>query len=87
VYAEVVKGSDAKLPDDIVAELANPSGLYQMGILYFWIFDKSPGRLRTLEVIDRRPSSWSGCSASPTFRPAWSRKEDPHLVRSVAQGS
>jgi hypothetical protein len=26
--------------------------LYQMGILYFWIFDRSPGRLRTLEVID-----------------------------------
>ena len=23
-----------------------------MGILYFWIFDRSPGRLRTLEVID-----------------------------------
>ncbi|HEY8841574.1 MAG TPA: TetR family transcriptional regulator, partial [Candidatus Dormibacteraeota bacterium] len=53
LYAEVLKGSDARLPDDIVAELPTLLWLYQMGILYFWIFDKSPGRLRTLEVIDQ----------------------------------
>ena len=53
LYAEVVSGSDAKIPADLAAELPLLLWLYQMGILYFWIFDRSPGRLRTLEVIDQ----------------------------------
>jgi hypothetical protein len=48
----VVAGSDARIPADIKEMLPLTLWLYQMGILYFWIFDKSPGRLRTLEVID-----------------------------------
>jgi AcrR family transcriptional regulator len=53
MYAEVVRGSDARIPADVAAELPLLLWLYQMGILYFWIFDRSPGRLRTLEVIDQ----------------------------------
>ncbi|TMC77460.1 MAG: TetR/AcrR family transcriptional regulator, partial [Chloroflexi bacterium] len=52
LYAEVVRGSDARIPADIAEMLPLTLWLYQMGILYFWIFDRSPGRLRTLEVID-----------------------------------
>lgn len=52
LYAEVVAGSDARLPADIAAELPRLLWLYQMGVLYFWIMDASPGRLRTLELID-----------------------------------
>jgi AcrR family transcriptional regulator len=52
LYAEVVDGSDARVPADVAAMLPLTLWLYQMAILYFWIFDKSPGRLRTLEVID-----------------------------------
>src|SRR5207245_1162741 len=52
LYSEVVGGSDARIPADIAEMLPLTLWLYQMGILYFWIFDKSPGRLRTLEVID-----------------------------------
>jgi len=52
LYAEVVRGSDARVPADIAEMLPLTLWLYQMAILYFWIFDKSPGRLRTLEVID-----------------------------------
>jgi len=52
LYAEVVRGSDARVPADIAEMLPLTMWLYQMAILYFWIFDKSPGRLRTLEVID-----------------------------------
>ena len=53
LYAEVVKGSDARLPADLAAELPRLLWLYQMGVLYFWIMDASPGRLRTLELIDQ----------------------------------
>lgn len=52
LYAEIVNGSDARVPADIAEMLPLTLWLYQMAILYFWIFDKSPGRLRTLEVID-----------------------------------
>jgi len=52
LYGEVVNGSDARIPADIAEMLPLMLWLYQMGILYFWIFDRSPGRLRTLEVID-----------------------------------
>ncbi len=88
LYAEVVKGSDARLPDDIVTELPTLLWLYQMGILYFWIFDKSPGRLRTLEVIDQTTELMVrllGLANLPVLR--GSRKKILSLVRSVAQGS
>jgi AcrR family transcriptional regulator len=88
LYAEVVKGSDARLPDDIVAELPTLLWLYQMGILYFWIFDKSPGRLRTLEVIDQTTELMVrllGLANLPVLR--GSRKKVLSLVRSIAQGA
>jgi AcrR family transcriptional regulator len=52
LYATVVEGSDARIPPDVGAELPRLLWLYQMGVLYFWMLDGSPGRLRTLEVID-----------------------------------
>jgi AcrR family transcriptional regulator len=52
LYEAVVRGSEAKLPAEVAEELPRLLWLYQMGILYFWIMDRSPGRLRTLEVID-----------------------------------
>lgn len=52
LYSDVVTGSDARVPADIAEMLPLTLWLYQMAILYFWIFDRSPGRLRTLEVID-----------------------------------
>ena len=88
LYAEVLKGSDARLPDDIVAELPTLLWLYQMGILYFWIFDKSPGRLRTLEVIDQTTELMVrllGLANLPVLR--GSRKKILSLVRSVAHGA
>jgi AcrR family transcriptional regulator len=52
LFAELVAGSEARFPDEVAAELPRLLWLYQMGILYFWIMDRSPGRLRTLDVID-----------------------------------
>jgi AcrR family transcriptional regulator len=52
LYAEVVRGSEARVPADVEAELPRLLWLYQMGMLYFWMLDTSAGRLRTLEVVD-----------------------------------
>jgi AcrR family transcriptional regulator len=88
LYAEVVTGSDARLPADVAAELPTLLWLYQMGILYFWIFDRSTGRLRTLEVIDQTTDlivRLLGLANLPVLR--GSRKRVLGLVRSIAQGS
>lgn len=52
LYFEVVRGSNARLPAEVAAELPRLLWLYQMGVLYFWILDRSPARVRTLQLID-----------------------------------
>jgi AcrR family transcriptional regulator len=88
MYAEVVSGSNAKIPADMAAELPLLLWLYQMGILYFWIFDRSPGRLRTLEVIDQTADlivRLIGLANLPVLR--GSRRRVLSLVRSIAEGT
>jgi AcrR family transcriptional regulator len=52
LFAEVLAGSDARVPPDLAAELPNLLWLYQMGLILFWIHDLSPGRVRTYRLID-----------------------------------
>jgi AcrR family transcriptional regulator len=88
LYAEVVRGSDAKVPADVAAELPLLLWLYQMGILYFWVLDKSPGRLRTLEVIDQTTDlivRLLSLANLPILR--GSRRRVLALVRGIAEGS
>jgi AcrR family transcriptional regulator len=86
LYAEVVRGSDARIPADIAETLPLMLWLYQMGILYFWIFDKSPGRLRTLEVIDETTAlivRLVGLANLPVLR--GSRKRILALIKNVVE--
>ena len=88
MYAEVVSGSNAKIPADMAAELPLLLWLYQMGILYFWIFERSPGRLRTLEVIDQTTDlivRLISLANLPVLR--GSRRRVLSLVRSIAEGT
>ena len=85
LYAEVVSGSDARLPADVAAELPRLLWLYQMGVLYFWIMDSSPGRLRTLELIDETSElivQLLQVANLPLLRK--SRRRALELVRSIA---
>ncbi|HSS60852.1 MAG TPA: TetR family transcriptional regulator [Candidatus Limnocylindrales bacterium] len=87
LYAEVVRGSDARIPDDIAEMLPLTLWLYQMGILYFWIFDRSPGRLRTLEVIDETTDlivKLVGLANLPVLR--GSRRRVLSLMKSIVEG-
>jgi AcrR family transcriptional regulator len=86
LYAEVVNGSDARIPADIAEMLPLMLWLYQMGILYFWIFDRSPGRLRTLEVIDETTDlivRLIGLANVPILR--GSRKRILGMIKSIAE--
>ena len=88
LYAEVVGGSDARIPHDIAEQLPLVLWLYQMAILYFWIFDISPGRLRTLEVIDETTDlivKLISLANLPVLR--GSRKRVLGLIKSIVEGS
>lgn len=84
LYAEVLRGSDASIPADLGEELPPLLWLYQMGILYFWILDRSPRRLRTLEVIDETSDlvvRLIGLANLPPLRR--SRQRIQNLIRAV----
>ena len=88
LYAEVVTGSDTRIAPDIMAELPTLLWLYQMGILYFWIWDRSPGRLRTLDVIDQTTDlivRLLGLANLPVLKAP--RKRTLALIRRIAEGS
>ncbi len=54
LFAEVVRGAeDRKLPKDLKAELPELLWTYHMGIVLFWIHDRSPGRARTWRLMER----------------------------------
>jgi AcrR family transcriptional regulator len=87
LYADVVSGSDARIASDIAEMLPLTLWLYQMGILYFWIFDRSPGRLRTLEVIDETTDlivRLVGLANLPVLR--GSRKRVLSLMKAIVEG-
>ncbi len=88
LYAEVVSGSETRIAADIMSELPTLLWLYQMGILYFWIWDRSPGRLRTLDVIDQTTDlivRLLGLANLPVLGAP--RKRILTLIRSVAEGA
>src|SRR5688572_20478395 len=53
LFAKVVEGTKARIPKDLRAELPYLLWLYQMGIILFWIHDRSPKHRRTYRLIDR----------------------------------
>ena len=54
LYAEAVAGAvGLKVPADLRAELPELLWLYQMGVVLFWVHDRSPGARRTYALVDR----------------------------------
>lgn len=53
IFRRVVDGSDLKLPADLKAELPELLWLLQMGIVLFWVHDRSEELRRTRTLIDR----------------------------------
>lgn len=54
LFAQVVRGAeDRKLPRDLEAELPDLLWMYHMGVVLFWIHDRSAGRVRTWRLMER----------------------------------
>jgi AcrR family transcriptional regulator len=49
---EVVDGSDARIPKDVAPTLPHLLWLYELGLILFWVHDRSGGRRRSYELAD-----------------------------------
>jgi AcrR family transcriptional regulator len=52
IFREVVDGSSVKLDPELRRELPELLWLSWMGVVLFWVYDRSPGRRRTRRLID-----------------------------------
>ena len=52
-FRDAIDGSNARIPRDISPELPTLFWLYQMGIVLFWIHDRSPRQQRTRRLLDQ----------------------------------
>jgi AcrR family transcriptional regulator len=51
-FREIVEGSQEKLPGDIKAELPYLLWMFNLAIVLFWIYDRSPNFIRTYRLIE-----------------------------------
>jgi len=51
-FRAALAGSNVKVPKELQGELPRLLWLYQMGIILFWIFDETPGQLKTEKLLD-----------------------------------
>lgn len=51
-FQGALEGSDIKVPEDLAAHLPRLLWLYQMGLLLFWVYDRSPRQWRTTQLFE-----------------------------------
>jgi len=81
LFAQVLDGSKARIPKDLRAELPYLFWVYHMGIILFWIHDKSPKHRRTYRLVDHTVDlidKLISLASNPFMRPL--RKQALHLV-------
>jgi AcrR family transcriptional regulator len=81
LFAQVVDGSTARVPNDLRAELPYLLWVYHMGIIMFWIHDPSPKHRRTYRLIDHTVDLLDrliSLASNPFMRPL--RKQALRLV-------
>lgn len=72
LFAEVLAGSRTKVPKVLAAELPSLLWTYSMGIVLYWIHDRTPNRERTRGLIESSAELIATAiklSANPLLRP------------------
>lgn len=78
-------GGDVKVPADLQTQLPYLLWLYHMGIILFWLFDRSPGQQRTEKLLEKSLGllvSLLKISGLPLMKPL--RKTALELVETLA---
>ncbi|HEY6118945.1 MAG TPA: TetR family transcriptional regulator [Pyrinomonadaceae bacterium] len=87
LFAEVVEGSNARLPKDLRTELPYLLWLYHMGVILFWIHDSSRNQRRTYRLIEQTTDLLDrliSLAGNPLMRPM--RKQALRLVAELKNG-
>ena len=53
LYRQVLRGATIRVDADLAGELPELLWLYHLGVVLFWVHDRSPGSARTHLVVDR----------------------------------
>jgi AcrR family transcriptional regulator len=72
LFARALTGSKIRVPDDLKMHLPRLLWLYQMGLLLFWVYDRSPGQKKTMQLFEKSLSivvNLIKLSAFPLLRP------------------
>jgi AcrR family transcriptional regulator len=84
-FSVALEGSNLRLPDDLRPYLPKLLWLYQMGLILFWIYDRSPCEARTEKLVEKSLAIVAGLlklSKSPFLRPV--RKTVIELLQAVS---
>jgi hypothetical protein len=71
-FSDALVGSNLRLTEDLQPHLPKLLWLYQMGLILFWIYDRSPEQMRTQRLVDKSlgiVTSILKLSKSPFLRP------------------
>ena len=52
-YARLIEGAHDTIPQELIADLPQLLWLFKMGVVLFWIHDRSFGRNRTYQLVSR----------------------------------
>src|SRR5437870_8686662 len=80
-----VAGGNTKVPPDLQKRLPYLLWLYQMGLILFWVYDRSPGQQRTQKLVEKSLGlivNLIRVSTLPLMKPL--RKTVLELVETVA---
>lgn len=53
MYGELIDGSSLKIDRELRAQLPELLWLYSLGVILYWVHDRSPGCAKTYHLIDR----------------------------------
>jgi AcrR family transcriptional regulator len=71
-FAEAINAADVQPPDDLHSHLPRLLWLYQLGLILFWIYDRSPEQARTRLLLAKSIAIVTGAikmSKLPVMRP------------------
>ena len=86
LFQDLVADTKARIPTDLRAELPYLLWLYHMGIILFWIHDRSPESARTYRLIDQTVDLLDkliSLASNPLMRPV--RKKALRLVADLRE--
>jgi AcrR family transcriptional regulator len=85
-FSEALDGSNVRLPEDLRPHLPKLLWLSQMGLILFWIYDRSDNQVRTERLADKSlgiVASLLKLSKSPFLRPV--RRTAIELLQAVEE--